>query len=598
MHGLKDHSARYADLATQAAAHGFSVYAFDLRGHGRSAGPRVAPDRWTDYVDDLDRFLTRVQQREPGKPVFLFGHSMGGAIAARAAEVHGAGGWNGAAGANRSSGGAGIANGGAQGGAGVANGGAQGGAGVANGGAQGGAGVANGEAQGGAGVANAGASAPIAGLILSGPALAIDPPPLLIAATRMTGALMPRFPALDLKNGDFSSDPAAKAAMNRDELILQPIASGGMGEVFLAEHWLIKRRFAMKVLRSEYATDATMIRRFMNEALAAGTLGHPNIVESTDMGFTKADVPYIVFEYVEGRSLASEIDTHGAFAVPRALRIAYQIASALEAAHQADIIHRDLKAENILLLQKPDHPDHVKVIDFGISRFMHASDKTAVGSTLTGTPEYMAPEQILTPDAIDRRCDIYALGVVLYEMLAGHVPFALPPGAKLLLDMDTAHALLSRILQEPPPPFHRPDAPPGLVEMVCDKLLAKSPSDRYQSMKQVQRALDAFATVLPTRTDLAAWKPADTTATVDDNALAAAARAAAMADALSVRPRFDIEHPRLRMTIPNQPATRRASRSTRTSSPCCSRASTCRAPRRSRGGSRHRASARRRTDDR
>jgi serine/threonine-protein kinase len=364
--------------------------------------------------------------------------------------------------------------------------------------------------------------------------------------------------------------------------ILQPIASGGMGEVFLAEHWLIKRRFAMKVLRSEYATDATMIRRFMNEALAAGTLGHPNIVESTDMGFTKTDVPYIVFEYVEGHSLASEIDKHGAFSVPRALRIAYQIASALEAAHQADIIHRDLKAENILLLQKPDHPDHVKVIDFGISRFMHASDKTAVGSTLTGTPEYMAPEQILTPDSVDNRCDIYALGVVLYEMLHGRVPFALPPGAKLLLDMETAHALLSRILEERPPHFERPDAPPGLIAMVCDKLLAKSPADRYQSMKQVQRALEAFATVLPTRTDLAAWKPAASAVDVDaddlshalaelgsrwsleDNTLvldlyhreltrlaAAAARAAAMADALAARPRFEIEHPRMRITIPN-----------------------------------------------
>jgi serine/threonine-protein kinase len=365
--------------------------------------------------------------------------------------------------------------------------------------------------------------------------------------------------------------------------ILQPIAAGGMGTVFLAEHWLIKRRFAMKILRSEYATDATMIRRFMNEALAAGTLGHPNIVESTDMGFTKTDVPYIVFEYVEGTSLAAEIDQHGAFPIPRAIHIAYQIASALDAAHQADIIHRDLKAENILLVNKPE-PDHVKVIDFGISRFMTASDRTAIGSTLTGTPEYMAPEQILTPDDVDRRCDIYALGIVLYEMLAGHVPFALPPGAKLLLDMDTAHALLARILEERPPLFSRTDAPPGLIEMVIDKLLAKKPADRYQSMKQVQRALEAFASVMPARPELANWRPHDIATQLDaaqlateiqalgsrwsleDDTLvldlyhreltrlaAAATRAAAMADALVVRPRFEIEYPHLRMTIP-QPA--------------------------------------------
>ncbi len=155
MHGLKDYSARYASLASRAAAAGFVVYAFDLRGHGRSAGPRVAPAHWDDYVDDLDRFLTSVEQREPGKPVFLFGHSMGGAIAARTAEVH---------------------------------------------------------------------RPALAGLLLSGPALAIDASPLLIAATRMSGSLTPSLPALKLDNHDFSSDPGNAAAMDRDELISQPPA--------------------------------------------------------------------------------------------------------------------------------------------------------------------------------------------------------------------------------------------------------------------------------------------------------------------------------------------------------------------------------------
>jgi serine/threonine-protein kinase len=353
-----------------------------------------------------------------------------------------------------------------------------------------------------------------------------------------------------------------------------------MGTVFLAEHWLTKRRFAIKILHSKYATNATMLRRFMNEALAAGTLGHPNIAESTDMGFTKADIPYIVFEYLEGASLGSEIDQHGAFPVPRALHIGYQIASALEAAHQAHIIHRDLKAENILLLQKPDSPDHVKVIDFGISRFLRASDKTAVGSTVIGTPEYLAPEQILTPDALDCRCDIYALGVVLYEMLNGRVPFALPPGAGLRLDVKTAHALLARILGEPAPRFHRPDAPPGLVDMIVDKLLAKDPGARYPSMKQVQRALEAFASVLSTGAERASWRSNDVAPELDATQLSAevrqlgsrwllegdkltldlyhreltrlaavAARAATMADALAARLRIDLEHPHLRVTL-------------------------------------------------
>jgi alpha-beta hydrolase superfamily lysophospholipase len=153
MHGLKDYSARYQGFASRLAAGGYAVYAFDLRGHGRSAGPRVAPEHWLDYVDDLEQVLTSVEKQQPGKPVFLFGHSMGGAIAALAAEDH---------------------------------------------------------------------RPQLAGLILSGPALAIDAPPLLIAATRMSAALLPSAPALKLDNGDFSSDPANGPAMDHDPLVSQP----------------------------------------------------------------------------------------------------------------------------------------------------------------------------------------------------------------------------------------------------------------------------------------------------------------------------------------------------------------------------------------
>jgi alpha-beta hydrolase superfamily lysophospholipase len=153
MHGLKDHSARYATLATRLVAAGYSVYAFDLRGHGRSAGPRVAPDDWMDYVADLEQFLKAVEGRELGKRVYLFGHSMGGAIAARAAELH---------------------------------------------------------------------APQLAGLLLSGPALAIDAPPLLVALTRMAAFANPRAPALKLPNEDFSSTPGAAAATSADELVSQP----------------------------------------------------------------------------------------------------------------------------------------------------------------------------------------------------------------------------------------------------------------------------------------------------------------------------------------------------------------------------------------
>src|SRR5690242_14544939 len=160
--------------------------------------------------------------------------------------------------------------------------------------------------------------------------------------------------------------------------ILRLLGEGGMGSVFLAEHALIKRRVAIKILHPELAADADVIERFMNEARAAGTLGHPNIVESTDMGFTRDEVPYIVFEYLEGSLLVDEIYRSKGLRVPRAIRIAYQIASALQAAHNAYIVHRDLKSENIFLTFREDTSgDHVKVLDFGVSRFQEAEAESS-----------------------------------------------------------------------------------------------------------------------------------------------------------------------------------------------------------------------------
>ena len=160
----------------------------------------------------------------------------------------------------------------------------------------------------------------------------------------------------------------------------------------------------------------------MNEARAAGTLGHPNIVESTDMGFTPNHVPYIVFEYLEGTLLTDEIYRVGGLPVRRAIRIASQIASALHAAHNAGIVHRDLKSDNVFLTDKDDALDHVKVLDFGISRFLETDE--AQRNMVMGTPEFMAPEQITDPGSVDHRADIYALGVILYEMLTARRPFS------------------------------------------------------------------------------------------------------------------------------------------------------------------------------
>ncbi len=261
--------------------------------------------------------------------------------------------------------------------------------------------------------------------------------------------------------------------------IVRKLADGGMGAVFLAEHMLIKRRLAIKQLHAELAGDETMVHHFLNEGSASGTLGHPHIVESTDMGFTRNNVPYIVFEYLEGRLLAEEIQRLGRLPVRRALLIARQIASALEAAHHAQIAHLDLKSDNIFLVQRGDALDHSKLLDFGISKFCASEVEDTNPGVLMGTPEFMAPEQIIMPDRVDCRADIYALGVLLYEMLAGKCPFS----------SDDPRAVMNQILNDSPPPISRP-LPLALESLVFDGLLVKSREHRLQSMSEILILLD------------------------------------------------------------------------------------------------------------
>jgi eukaryotic-like serine/threonine-protein kinase len=263
--------------------------------------------------------------------------------------------------------------------------------------------------------------------------------------------------------------------------VVRRLAEGGMGTVFLAEHMLIKRRVAIKLLHAELAVDHGMVNRFLNEASAAGTLGHPHIVESTDMGFTRGGIPYIVFEYLEGHLLAEEIGRLGTLPIRRVLIILRQVASALEAAHNAQIAHLDLKSDNVFLVNRGDGREHTKLLDFGISRFMAADSETTQPGILMGTPEFMAPEQVTSPDTVDCRADIYALGVMLYEMLAGRCPFV----------NDEPGWVLHQILHEPPPPLERP-IPLALECLLFDGLLVKSREQRLQTMGEVIAILDAM----------------------------------------------------------------------------------------------------------
>jgi serine/threonine-protein kinase len=264
--------------------------------------------------------------------------------------------------------------------------------------------------------------------------------------------------------------------------VLRKLADGGMGIVFLAEHTLIKRRLAIKLLHPELATDLGMVRRFLNEGSVAGTLGHPHAVESTDMGFTRDRVPYIVFEYLEGCLLSEEISRVSRLPVQRALLIARQIASALEAVHHAQIAHLDLKSDNVFLTSRGDAPDHAKLLDFGISRVISGPEDTNPQTgLLVGTPEFMAPEQVTSPDQADCRADIYALGVLLYEMLSGRCPFV----------SDDPRCVLYKIVCEVPPPLDC-WVPPALEHLVFDGLLAKDRERRLQSMAEIVGILDAL----------------------------------------------------------------------------------------------------------
>jgi eukaryotic-like serine/threonine-protein kinase len=266
--------------------------------------------------------------------------------------------------------------------------------------------------------------------------------------------------------------------------IVREIASGGMSAVYEATHVKIGRTVAIKVLHRDMAGDPEVVARFLNEARAVGTFGHPNIVASTDFGELAGHVPYLVLEYLEGHTLSHEVQTEGPLPIRRVIRIAAQIASALEAAHARNVIHRDLTSANIFLVQREGSPDHVKVLDFGISKFMSAtytSPKTRRGLTM-GTPEFMSPEQISDPDSLDSRVDVYALGVIMYQMLAGQCPFTRTP----------LQSLLTQIIIEPPPPIERGGIPEGLQAIVA-KALSKSPGDRYTRMRDMGFELERLS---------------------------------------------------------------------------------------------------------
>jgi serine/threonine protein kinase len=268
------------------------------------------------------------------------------------------------------------------------------------------------------------------------------------------------------------------------------IGEGGMGVVFSARHAIIERPLAIKVLKREAMRDTATIRRFVQEAKAASRIGHPNIVDVTDFGTTPDGMTYSVMEFVPGQTLGAAIRAGAPFPPVRALRITAQIARALAAAHAKGIVHRDLKPENVFLLDRDDRPDFVKIVDFGIAKVAPPPGKTneprlTRAGSVFGTPEYMAPEQAAGRSDTDGRVDIYALGVILYEMICGRVPHR----------GDSMVRTLAMQMLDPiePPSRVRPDlAISPELEAVVMHALAKKREQRYQTMGALLQALDAI----------------------------------------------------------------------------------------------------------
>jgi len=276
--------------------------------------------------------------------------------------------------------------------------------------------------------------------------------------------------------------------------VMSLLGEGGMGAVYLAEHPFMGRKAAIKVLRRDLAEDRGLVERFMNEARAANAIRHPNIIDIIDVGRTPSGVPYLMMELLEGQSLAKRISEAGQLPVGEAIEIGAQTAGALAAAHSKGIVHRDLKPDNLFLVPDDSRPGgmRVKVLDFGIAKLRgdltNVSARTQAGA-LMGTPPYMSPEQCRgLSDEIDHRTDIYALGIILYELLCGKPPF---------VSEGWGDIVLAHLTKAPEPPTSKNPSIPRELESTILVALSKKREERWSSMTEMQAALRASPVTIP-----------------------------------------------------------------------------------------------------
>ncbi|HEY3357231.1 MAG TPA: protein kinase [Polyangia bacterium] len=277
-------------------------------------------------------------------------------------------------------------------------------------------------------------------------------------------------------------DPLVGRTLGGKYRLERKLGEGGMGAVYEAEHTLLGKHVAIKVLLEMFSGQRDVLQRFQQEARTASTIGHENIIDIVDIGEEQDGRWYIVMELLKGQDLAHALRETPIMEVGRAIRVLRQTCRALQAAHEKGIIHRDMKPENVFLVQHGELPDFVKIMDFGISKVKAAHENVRLTQTgaVMGTPLYMAPEQARGDPDIDHRTDVYAVGVMAYEMLCGRPPFTGP----------TYVALLTQHLMQPPPrPLEVcPSLPPQLEPFLL-KALEKDRDRRFGSMAEMMAAL-------------------------------------------------------------------------------------------------------------
>jgi eukaryotic-like serine/threonine-protein kinase len=288
-----------------------------------------------------------------------------------------------------------------------------------------------------------------------------------------------------------ASSPAGDVLGGKYRLV-RLIGEGAMGRVYEAQHAVVGRRFAVKILQAELAREPALLERFHREACAAGALESENLASVVDFGHTGDGLPYIVMELLVGEDLSKLIEREGPLPVPRVVSLGVQTCRGLAAAHNAGIVHRDLKPANLFVSRRGDGSDLVKILDFGIAKLESAAESrllnlTRTGSTM-GTPLYMSPEQARGEKELDHRADIYATAVILYEALSGRMPH----------QGDSYNALLHHILTQPAPALA--SVQPGIPAAVADAIhaaLSPNRDERPQSAMEFARALSGYADVTP-----------------------------------------------------------------------------------------------------